>query len=136
MARVNLVPLAVGAGVGILDEVFEGIDRKRPSAKPFRNVTDWARVVALGAGVTMTMMDFQPEIGRVLTVVGAALTVKSLSRTFREGLSLGAGTGQSALDGRRREQALRATRALNAAGTADRISRVSLEPLTRRTGLS
>lgn len=127
MAKIMITPLVISAGLGIVDEVVEGFDRKRDMVKPYRNATDWFRALTLGGGIVMTMTNTRPDVGQVLSNVGAALTVKSLSRTFREGLSLG---------GSRATPALRATRMLNAGRPGDGMQRVSLEPLVRRSGLS
>lgn len=79
------------AGIaGVVDEVLEAVDRNRGWTAPFRNVTDWARVLIGGGSALMILNNQMAPIAEAALHSETALAVKSVSRLTRTGAFGGA----------------------------------------------
>lgn len=87
--KVEIKNVVIGVGVGGADELLEWQDRERvkknPKANaPFKNLTDWGRVIILAAGYAGQVFNFMPSEAAATAQSELPLVVKSVARAVRE----------------------------------------------------
>jgi len=85
MARINMMDVGVGVGVGALDFLMERQDTSAARTESFRTWTDISRLAVAGLGYLGQIFDFAPGISKALAMSATPLLTKSVMKAARLG---------------------------------------------------
>lgn len=97
--RINVMNVAIGAGLGVLDEFGEKFDSDRGNTDAFRGVTGWSRVGVALAAYAGQMFNFQPALCETVAQSVVPLATKTVVKSIMQ--ATGTSTASRARTGRR-----------------------------------